>query len=110
MQPVDEVRWPMKARLPVDDGTLDEFCRRRGIRKLALFGSVLRGTARPDSDIDLLVEFERHAVPDLLRLVEIEEELSALVGRKIDLRTPGDLSHYFRDRIVQTAEVQYERG
>lgn len=100
----------MTNRLPVETATLADFCRRHGIRKLSLFGSVLKGTARPDSDIDLLVEFEPHAVPDLLSLVEMEDELTALAGRRVDLRTAGDLSRYFRDEVVRTAEVQYARG
>ncbi|MBE9477957.1 MAG: nucleotidyltransferase family protein [Chloroflexi bacterium] len=85
---------------------LAEFCRRHYIRRLALFGSVLRPDFRPDSDIDVLVEFEVGHVPGFA-IVAIEGELSRLVGRKVDLRTPGDLSRYFRDRVVREAEVQY---
>ncbi len=97
-------------RIPIDDEALRGFCERHGIRKLSLFGSALKGTARPDSDLDLLVEFEPDAVPDFLSLVEMEEELTSLVGRRVDLRTAGDLSRYFRDDVVRTAEVQYARG
>lgn len=100
----------MTTRLFLDAATLADFCRRHGIGKLSLFGSTLKGTARPDSDVDLLVEFEPGAIPDLLSLVEMEEELSDLVGRRVDLRTAGDLSRYFRDEVVRTAEVQYARG
>jgi hypothetical protein len=99
----------MTSPLPIDAETLADFCRCRGLRKLSLFGSALKGTARPDSDIDLLVEFEPDAIPDLLDLAEMEDELTALVGRRVDLRTAGDLSRYFRDEIVRTAEVQYAR-
>lgn len=101
----------MKPRLPVAAETLSDFCRRHRIRKLSLFGSVLRGTARPDSDVDLLVEFEPDARPTLLSLAGMEEELSALLGgRRVDLRTPAELSRYFRDEVVRGAEVQYVAG
>ena len=87
------------------------FCRRHHIRKLALFGSVLRGDFRPDSDVDVLVEFEQGHVPGFFRLFDIEQELSALLaGRKVDLRTPQDLSRYFRDEVMAQAEVQYAEG
>lgn len=92
-----------------DDNALASVCRQRHIRRLALFGSTLRGTSRPDSDVDLLVEFEPQAKPGLLTLAAIENELSGLLGgRKVDLRTAQDLSRYFRDEVVQIAEVQYE--
>ena len=100
----------MNRRLPVDAEALAEFCRRHGIRKLSLFGSVLKGTARPDSHADLLVEFEPEAVPDLLSLGAMEDELTTLVGRGGDLRTAGDLSRYLRDEVVRTAEMQFEAG
>jgi hypothetical protein len=95
-------------RLPIDRDVLAEFCRRHHIRRLSLFGSVLKGTARPDSDIDLLVEFEPDKAPGLLELAGMEIELSqSLGGRRVDLRTPEDLSRYFRDDVLRTAEVQY---
>jgi predicted nucleotidyltransferase len=87
---------------------LEEFCQRHHIRKLSLFGSALRGQLHPDSDIDLLVEFESGHVPGLITLAGMEIELSKMLGRKADLRTPRDLSRYFRDQVVNTAEVQYE--
>ena len=83
------------------------FCRRHHIRRLALFGSVLREDFRPDSDVDLLVEFVPDAHVGLIRLAGIEEELSQLLGRKADLRTAAELSRYFRDEVLKTAEVQY---
>ena len=96
--------------LDVSEAELAPICRRHRIRKLSLFGSRLKGTARPDSDVDLLVEFEPNAVPGLLGIAAMELELSALLGgRKVDLRTAQDLSRYFRDEVVRTAEVQYER-
>ena len=92
------------------DGLAD-FCRRNHIRKLALFGSVLRDDFGPDSDIDVLVEFEPGHRIGLIRLARIERELSVLLGgRKVDLRTPGDLSRYFRDEVLSTAVVQYAEG
>ncbi len=97
-------------RLPIPEEELRRFCERHRIRRLALFGSELKGTSRPDSDLDILVEFEPGKESGLLRLVQMEEELSALVGgRKVDLRTPGDLSRYFRDEVVRKAEVEYAR-
>ena len=96
--------------LDVSEEELAPVCRRHRIRKLSLFGSRLKGTARPDSDVDLLVEFEPNAVPGLLGIAAMELELSALLGgRKVDLRTAQDLSRYFRDEVVRTAAVQYER-
>jgi len=92
-----------------DPEALAALCRRYGIHRLSLFGSALKGSARPDSDIDLLVEFEPDAKPSLLTMAQIEIELSPLLGgRKVDLRTAQDLSRYFRDEVVRTAEPQYE--
>ena len=101
----------MHPALNIDDATLAQLCERHRIRRLALFGSQLKGTARPDSDIDLLVEFFPEARTTLLDMAQIEIELSeSLGGRKVDLRTPQDLSRYFRDEVVRTAEVQYVAG
>jgi predicted nucleotidyltransferase len=98
-------------RIPIAAEDLRRFCERHGIRKLSLFGSMLDGSAREDSDIDLLVEFELGMKPGLLALAAIEEELSALLaGRRVDLRTPEDLSCYFRDEVLRRAEVQYAAG
>jgi uncharacterized protein len=100
----------MHPRLPLDATTLARFCERHHIRRLALFGSQVKGTARPDSDIDLLVEFESGRVPGLLALASMELELAELLGgRRVDLRTAEDLSRYFRDEVLRTAEVQYAR-
>jgi predicted nucleotidyltransferase len=99
----------MTGRLPFDRDALAALCRRRQIRRLSLFGSVLKGTARPDSDVDLLVEFAPQAKPGLLDVAAIEQELSALLaGRRVDVRTAEDLSRYFRDEVVREAEVEYE--
>jgi predicted nucleotidyltransferase len=86
-----------------------EFCQRHHIRKLSLFGSVLRDDFRPESDIDFLVEFEPGKTPGFFKLVGMEIELSKMLnGRKIDLRTPNELSIYFRDRVMAEAVVQYD--
>jgi len=83
-------------------------CRRHHIRKLSLFGSVLRDDFRPDSDVDVLVEFEEGKSPGLIRLAGMELELSEMLGgRKVDMNTPRCLSSYFRQRVKQEAEVQY---
>lgn len=98
-------------RLLIPREQLVALCRKHRIRKLALFGSVLRGDFRPGSDIDLLVEFEEGHTPGLLRLARIEREFSTLLGgRKVDMRTPEDLSPYFRDEVLASAEVQYAQG
>ncbi len=97
--------------LNIDQTTLACVCQTHHIRRLSLFGSQLKGTAGPDSDIDLLVEFEPNAHPTLLDLAQIEIELSqALGGKKVDVRTPEDLSRYFRNEVLRMAEVQYVAG
>lgn len=94
--------------IQLDDDVLVRFCREHGIRRLALFGSALRGNLRPDSDIDLLVEFEAGRTPGLLGIASIELELSAVVGRSVDLRTPADLSRHFRDDVSRLARPLYD--
>ncbi len=92
----------------VPEDKIAEFCRRNHIHRLYLFGSALRDDFRPDSDVDVLVEFEPGHVPGFFRLFDMETELSALFGgRKVDLRTPQDLSRYFRDDVLATAELHY---
>jgi hypothetical protein len=101
----------MPHSLFADRQALDTLCRRYKIHRLSLFGSALKGEARPDSDIDLLVEFEPDAKPSLLTMAEIELALSSLLdGKKVDLRTSGDLSRYFRDDVRRVAEAQYDAG
>jgi uncharacterized protein len=92
---------------PCEKQALAALCRGFGIRRLSLFGSVLKRTDRPDSDIDLLVEFEPDA-PGLLGMAAIEAGLSGLMGeRRVDLRTPQELSRYFLDEVVHAAEAQF---
>jgi uncharacterized protein len=99
----------MQQRLFSDPEALAALCRRYSVRKLSLFGSTLKGANQPDSDVDLLVEFEPQATPGLLTMAQIEIDLSELLGgRRVDLRTAGDLSRYFRDEVVRTAEAQFE--
>ena len=95
-----------KVRIPRKE--IQDFCRRNHIVRLSLFGSVLTPNFGPESDIDILVEFESGQSPGFLRLAALENELSALFGaRKVDLRTPQELSRYFRDEVIASAEVQY---
>ncbi len=96
------------AHVDIPKQRVAEFCRRNHIRRLALFGSVLRDDFRPDSDVDVLVEFEPGARVGLLRLAGMEIGLGDILGRKVDLNTPGFLSEYFRDQALAEAEVQYD--
>jgi hypothetical protein len=89
---------------------IEEFCKRNHIRRLSLFGSALRGDAGPDSDIDFLIEFHPDHIPGLIKLAGMEIELSKILGRKVDLRTPQDLSRYFRQEVLNSAELQYAEG
>ncbi|MDO9578668.1 MAG: nucleotidyltransferase domain-containing protein [Candidatus Cloacimonadales bacterium] len=86
---------------------LHEFCRTNNIRKLSLFGSALRDELKPNSDIDLLVEFDVDHIPGLLKLAALEIQLSEFLGRKVDLRTPAELSKYFRDDVISIARELY---
>lgn len=99
----------MSPRITIDREQIALFCRRHHIRKLAFFGSVLRDDFRPDSDVDVLVEFEAGYIPGL-HIVDMEVELSVILGRKVDLRTPQELSRHLRDRVLATAEIQYLAG
>ena len=100
----------MHHSLNIESQALACFCEHHHIQRLELFGSHLKGTSRPDSDIDLLVTFDPGHVPGLLGISQMELELSRMLGgKKVDLRTTGDLSRYFRDEVMRTAEVQYAR-
>jgi uncharacterized protein len=100
----------MSHTLDMPIGKIREFCRKNGVRKLSLFGSAVKGTFGPDSDIDILVEFEAERIPGLIRLSGMELELSKIIGRKVDLRTPAELSRYFRDDVMAQAEVHYDEA
>ena len=99
----------MSSRVPVNRQRIAEFCRSHHIRKLSLFGSVLRDDFRPDSDIDVLVTFEPRQVVGL-RIVDIEDELAQLLGRRVDLVSEKYLNHRIRDIVLSAAEVQYAEG
>ena len=96
----------MNVRIPIDRKKIEEFCRRNHIKKFSFFGSVLRDDFRPDSDIDVLVEFEAGHIPGLA-FFAMQEELSKILGRKVDLHTPNFLSRYFRHQVLAEALVQY---
>jgi hypothetical protein len=93
--------------LELSSDQLRDFCREHHIRRLSLFGSRSKGSHRPDSDVDLLVEFEPEHIPSMFGMVRMASELTQLLGKKVDLRTPGDLSRYFRQEVLDTAQVQY---
>ena len=97
----------MKLPIEMDKRRVEEFCRRNRIVRLSLFGSVLREDFGADSDVDILVEFEAGAVVTLLDMVRMEEELAQMIGRPVDLRTPQELSRYFRAEVVASAVPQY---
>jgi predicted nucleotidyltransferase len=95
--------------IAIPEEFLREFCERNHIRKLSLFGSVLTPRFRPESDIDVLVEFDPGHTPGLLTLAGMEIEISEQLGRKVDIRTAEDLSRYFRDEVVASALPRFER-
>jgi predicted nucleotidyltransferase len=97
----------MSPKVAFDRDKLAEFCRRNHIRKLSLFGSVLTDRFTPDSDVDVLVEFEPGNGPGYFGLAGMEIELSEMLGRKVDLRTPRELSRYFREEVVAGASEQF---
>ena len=98
----------MTVKVNADGRRIAEFCHRNHIRRLALFGSVLRDDFGPQSDVDVLVTFKEGHVPGFIRLAGMERELSEVFdGRKVDMRTAEDLSRYFRDEVLAVAEVQY---
>ena len=102
--------YDKKINVEIPPEKIMEFCKQSHITKLSLFGSALRSDFTEDSDIDLLVEFDSNHIPGLIRLAGMEIELTEILGRKVDLRTPQDLSRYFRQEVVDTAEVQYAEG
>ena len=95
--------------LEISKEEIAEFCKKNRIRKLSLFGSSVRRDFRPDSDVDILVEFEPGARVGLIKLASLELELSKIFGRKVDLNTPGFINKYYREKVLSEAEVQYDR-
>jgi uncharacterized protein len=101
----------MKGNIVLPKEKITDFCQRHHIRQLALFGSVLRNDFRPDSDVDVLVEFKPGYTPGFISLYDMEEELSTFMeGRKVDLVTAKFLNHRMRDKVFSEAEVQYAEG
>ena len=97
-----------KAKIDIPNEEITDFCRRHRILRLAFFGSVLRDDFQPDSDVDVLVEFEPGTRMGMIRLAGLELELGKILGRKVDLNTPGFLSEYYREQVIPEAEVQYD--
>jgi uncharacterized protein len=97
----------MELPIQFDKEQLRAFCQKHHLTKLALFGSVLTDRFGPDSDVDVLVEFDAAHIPGLISLSAMERELSAILGRKADMRTPNDLSRFFRDQVLREAVIQY---
>lgn len=93
--------------IDVPKARVAEFCRKYHIAHLSFFGSILREDFGPESDVDVLVEFEPGRTPGLLRMAGIEIELSELLGRTVDMRTPAELSRHFRDDVLKEAQVHY---
>ena len=99
-----------KIHIELPKERIKEFCKRHHIRKLSLFGSALRDDFSPESDLDILVEFDPAHIPGFIRLAGMEIELTEILGRKVDMRTAQDLSRYFRDEILNSSKVQYAEG
>ena len=97
-----------KTNLQFPKDRIAEFCKKNRIRKLSIFGSALREDFGVDSDVDILVEFEPGARVGLIRLAGLEIELAGIIGRNVDLNTPGFLSKYYRDTAIAESEVQYD--
>jgi len=97
----------MELPIQVDPQQIADFCRRNHIVRLSYFGSVLTERFGPESDVDVLVEFDPSHIPGLFAVAGMEIELSEMLGRKADMRTPKDLSHRFRDEVVRAAVIQY---
>ena len=95
-------------RINLTKKQIADFCHKNHIRKFAFFGSILRDDFRPDSDIDILIEIDKKHPIGYFKMADMEIELSEMTGRKVDLRTPNELSRYFRDEVLSEAEVQYE--
>jgi hypothetical protein len=96
-----------KVRIPVPHDAVADFCRRHGVRRLAFFGSVTRDDFTPESDVDVLVEFEPGRVPGLITFAGYQIELSEILGRKVDMHTPAGISRYFREEVLAAAKDEY---
>jgi predicted nucleotidyltransferase len=105
--PSGEEEEQVSLQIDVDAEGLAAFCQRAGIRRLSFFGSVLREDFGPESDIDVLVEFPPDSGIGLFEFVDLQRELAEIIGREVDLHTPASLSHFFREDVVESAEVAY---
>ncbi|MDI6751706.1 MAG: nucleotidyltransferase family protein [bacterium] len=99
-----------RTKINLSTQEIAEFCQKNNIRKLSVFGSVLRDDFGPESDVDVLVEFGPGEVVGFFRLASMELELSEILGHKVDLRTPAELSRYFRKEVINQSKVQYAKG
>jgi len=97
----------LKISLPLEK--IQSFCKDHHIRKLSFFGSILREDFGPNSDVDILVEFEKGTKIGFFRFVQLENQLRQIIGRKVDLKTPNALSPFFRGEVLKEAEVSYEQ-
>jgi predicted nucleotidyltransferase len=93
--------------IEIDNGKISAFCRLHAVRRLSFFGSVTRDDFTPESDVDVVVEFVENVHVGLFEFVDMQEELTGIIGRNVDLHTPASLSHYFRDAVLSSAEVAY---
>ncbi len=98
----------MKLDISINEKEITVFCEKYHILSLSLFGSILTSSFHSTSDVDVLVQFDKRHIPTLFEIVDIEEELSNIVGRKVDLRTPNELSPYFKDEVLAQARVVYQ--
>ena len=99
-----------RIRINIPKEPLAQFCETYHVRRISLYGSALRDDFGPDSDIDILIDFEPGFKAGLLKMAHMENKLSDMLGRKVDLRTTGDLSRYFRQKVLESAEVEYAKG
>lgn len=102
----------MKNKIPIQvpKDKIRIFCKKYHVKKLSFFGSMLRNDFSADSDLDVLIEFQPNQKIGYLDMARMEEELSAIMNKKVDLRTPAELSRYFRQEVLENAEVQYAEG
>jgi uncharacterized protein len=100
----------MSTNLHISQSQITKFCQQHYIARLALFGSVLRDDFHPDSDVDVLVEFAEGHVPDFFRFVDMQDQLGEIFERQVDLHTPNSLSKYFRQEVLDLAQVVYEQA
>lgn len=94
---------------PINKKKINAFCKKYHIISLALFGSILTPRFQDSSDVDILVQFKKNHIPNFFDFIDMESELSNIIGRKVDLKTPNDLSPYFRDKVLSEAKIIYDQ-